>query len=153
MIYARFQASDKGEWETGLLIREDDKHITNLGPNPVLEVRAGLFDEGRVQLLTVMVRAGGEFYETWFNFHQRGLDAEDYLQDWSRQETLAVIFYGSRGRERSLRIRNPMADLAQEALPRLRQAQPWSMSAFDAARSQLYQRYPTVERLWNVLGS
>lgn len=100
MIYARFQAESVGEVseQTGLLIREDMEHIKALPRHPVIEARAGLFNEGDVQLLVIMVKVQGELYETWFNYHQRGGDTAKYLDDWVEQEHLAVIFFGPKGR-------------------------------------------------------
>jgi len=154
MAYAQFQAEDQGEvWEeTGLLIREDIEHIKALPRYPVIEVRAGMVNEGNVQLLVIVVQVRGELYETWFNYHQHGEDTEKYLNDWIEQEDLAVIFFSDTGLERSIRIRNLLSDLAQRALPLLREAEPWSMEDFDAARARLYERYPTVVDLWKALG-
>jgi hypothetical protein len=153
MIYSRFVAGDQKIWETGLLIREDAEHIEKLPRNPVIEVRAGLFIEGGVQILAIMVKAVGVLYETWFNYHQRGMDTDEYLHDWATQESLAVIVYGQKGRERSIRIRNPLVDIATKAQKRLQQAEPWSMEDFDAARGRLYDRYPTADDLWIALGA
>jgi len=154
MIYEQFQVEDQGEvWEeTGLLIREDMQHIKALPRHPVIEVRAGMLNEGNVQLLAILVKVQGELYETWFNYHQRGEDSEKCLNDWIEQEDLAVIFFSDTGLERSIRIRNLLSDLAQRALPLLRQAEPWTMEDFDAARARLYERYPTVGDLWKALG-
>jgi len=154
MLYARFQAESEGEVseQTGLLIREDMEHIKALPRHPVIEARAGLFNEGDVQLLAIMVKVQDELYETWFNYHQRGENSEKYLNDWVEQEDLAVIFFSGTGLERSVRIRNLLSDLGRRALPLLREAEPWSMEDFDAARARLYERYPTVGDLWKALG-
>jgi len=149
MVYARFRP-EGGKWETGLLIREESARIRRLGRNPVVEVRAGLFREGSVWLLAILLKAAGELYETWFNYCQPD-GGEECLMDWTRQKTLAIIFYGDRGRERAISIRNPLADIARQALPVLRQAEPWGMAEFDAVRERLYARYPTVRALWDAL--
>lgn len=151
MTYGRFHTGE-GAWQTGLFVREDRAHIRRLGRNPLFELHAGTFQEGDVYLIALLIRAGGvegELYETWINYHQTG-GGEQYLEDLAQQEELAIFFYDNVRRRRSIHINNPWREFAQESLAILRKTEPWSMEAFNAAREQLYQDYPTVANLWEA---
>jgi hypothetical protein len=115
-------------------------------------VRAGLLQDRDVYLIAVMLRTpDGELYETWFNYWQTG-GGREYLEDWSRQKSLALLFYGDRGtRERQILIVNPLADLAGQALPVLEATTPWSMANFDAAKARICEAYPDLAALWEAL--
>jgi hypothetical protein len=60
VIYARFQAESEREAskQTGLLIPEGMEHITAWPRHPVIEVRAGLFNEGDAQRSVIIVKVG-----------------------------------------------------------------------------------------------
>lgn len=152
MAYSRFVADTATGWQTGLFIREDRQHIAALGKSPTVAVRSGMFTEDGVALVAVLVQVGGEVYETWLNYHQTG-GGQQYFQDLAKQDRLPIIFYGSRRRERSIIIRNPLKDLMASALEVLADAKPWSMSQFDQARERIYAQHPSVHALWRALGA
>ncbi len=150
MIYTKLRV--KGKELVAFLIRETSAAIAQLGPSPVLEMRAGVMVEGRVVLIAVMVQVRSELYETWLNVYQRGADGFSYLRTLAGQDQVAFVFYGDKQRsERKLVIRNRLNVFAQDALATLESATPWSMQEFDKARDALYKRYPTPETLWQAL--
>ncbi len=150
MVYAR--AQDNGQWRTALVIREDRRHIRALGASPRVEVRAALTEQDAVKLVAIMVKVGSELYECWFNYWQTG-GGEDYAADWQSQDTLPILFYSDRGRERAIAVQmGTFGDFWRRIGPDLAASQPWPMRAFDEARAALYAEYPTPAALWRRLG-
>lgn len=66
----------------------------------------------------------------------------------TKQERIIILFYGERGRERSIVIRNGVQQGLKEILQTVERLPPWSMQEFDNARSEVYSRFPTVKALW-----
>lgn len=150
MTYSRVQVPG-GEWMTALLVREDRAHVNALGSNPQIALRAGMFTEGDVLLVAIMIKVNQEPpYDTWLNYHQSG-GGQDYIDDLASQERLPILFYTEAGRKRSISIRNGLADFIATVAPALSAAPPWTMQAFDAARDRLYTRYPDQAALWRTL--
>jgi hypothetical protein len=153
MAYARISFVKPGNWQTALLIREESRWIRRYPKHAIFHVRAGLLQDQGIYLLAIMLKAAGELYETWFNYHRTD-GGQEYLEDWARQRDLSLIFYGDRGtRERQISIVNPLADLTRQALPILERSAPWSMADFDAARARICEAYPDLSALWAALGA
>lgn len=152
MIYAQFRADDAEEMETGFLVHARAARIARIPPNPTVEVRTGIFFDGDVVLLAVMVRIGEEMYETWFNYCQR-MPAASYLRDWSEQATIAIVFHDERGNKaRSVRLRNPLSEVADQVREICSNGPSWTMREFDDARAKLYATY-SRRALWDAIGS
>ncbi len=151
VVYGQFQA--KGESpQTGLFIREESARIRQLGAKPVVEIRAGLLQEGEVYVVVLMVGIGGEIYETWLNYYQE--DGDDCLSDLAAQKRLLISFYGDQGRERAITINNfNLATMMSKAIPILAGSRRWGMVAFDEAKTGVCNRYPTPVALWETLGA
>ena len=116
------------------------------------------FQGREILLIPIVVRVGLEvqehLWESWLNVHQGEPEGGlVYLQDLARQDRLTLHWYGDhRTRERSLVVSNQLRAFAQQAMSEAEQYQPWPMLAFDRARAQLEQRYPSVLALWQALG-
>ena len=159
-LYTRMQL-DGGAWEIAWLLREESARIRALGPGPDVEFRAGAmpqrFQGREILLIPIVVRVGLEvqehLWESWLNVHQGEPEGGlVYLQDLARQDRLTLHWYGDhRTRERSLVVSNQLRAFAQQAMSEAEQYQPWPMLAFDRARAQLEQRYPSVLALWQAL--
>jgi len=154
-IYCREIISER--WEIAWLIREETKRISELGSNPAIEFRAGLCGRDGVMLIPVLVRVGPEtqenIYETWINAYQNG-DGLKYLMDLSLQDRIVVHFHGDNCRlERSLVVSNQLREFITKVIGLVKEAAPWSMSAFDSAREKLYMKYPDVLSLYDALNN
>ncbi len=151
MVHSRFQAKGEAQ-QTGLFIREESARIRQLGTSPVVEIRAGLLQEGEIYLLAIMARIGGEIYETWLNYNQE--DGGDCLSGLAAQKRLLVAFYGDQGRERAITINNSnLAIMMGEAIPILAGSRRWGMADFDEAKARVCNRYPASVVLWEALGA
>jgi hypothetical protein len=153
-LFAREQL-DQGPWEIAWLVREESARIAGLGPAPEIEFRAGVFEEGPVLLVPVLVRVGPQskqaVYESWINQHAEGMGGT--LETLADQPRLVVHLYGEGcGLVRTLTIGNQLATFAGQALAAIVGRPTWSMEAFDQAREQVYQQYPQVWDLWRALG-
>ena len=151
-LYSRELLSDR--WEVAWLIREETKRINQLGKNPEVEFRAGIYEYDGVMLIPVLVRIGPEtresVYETWINIYQDG-DGFKYLNDLFLQDRIVVHLYGNDCTlERSLVVSNQLQGFITAIIGLIEEIPPWPMSAFDAARKKLYNRYPDVLSLWNT---
>jgi len=150
MIYSRFKTGTRGEWQTGLLVRESKEFVQNLGPAPVIQLHAGAIEHSRVLLVALIAKIAGELYETWFNYYQTNGAA--HFQDFQRQAEIALIFFTPE-RARIIAVRNGLADFFQDAERRARERAPWAMHDFDVARELTYAEYPEVQNLWAHLAA
>lgn len=147
--YARGEFDENMVKETMFLIREEPRVVQRLGENPQVILRAGQIEQDNVLLVAVLLRIGGAYYETWWNYHQTSGGAQ-YFEDMATQERIALVFFTPE-RTRQIAIRNSLAPFfasvgrAAAALP------AWTMRDFDAARDKIYARFPTVTKLWNHL--
>ena len=152
MVYSRLQTAEGGHWETGLLVREEPKYVKAFGRNPIIELRGGLMHEGRVALIATLVRVGAgkdaQLYECWWNFH--GEENREAFYDLASQERLGIFFFTPE-RAKAVGVRNGYRDLFTRAVTALAAMPAWGMREFDAARSEIYRRYPTMQDLWSQL--
>lgn len=147
---------DSPNREVALLVRADSADIAQLGADPVVEFRAGLFTPvaGGGVGLPVMVRIGpdeGEnVYEAWANEYGSGV--RGLLEALAAQECLAISLYGdSYHVERTLRVPNDLRTFAREVLSLTGGMPPLSPDAMHQARQAVYRQYPTVRSLWKAL--
>lgn len=155
-LYTREQI-DRGAWEVAWLVREETGRIEGLGPHPEIEFRAGAIEQDGILLLPILLRVGpftaDSVYETWMNAHQPERAGQLAIGDLAIQPRLVVHLYGDDCRlVRSLRVGNHLQVWARKALSRVTTDPPWTMSAFDEAREQIYARYTRVVDLWNGMG-
>lgn len=152
--YAR-QQTQTGQWETVWLVRDEARRLTNLGPMPAMEFRAGAFDEGGVVVLPILVCLGqGEsarIYDTYVNAYQ--IEGENvYLHDLSEQDHLPLHLYDEGGQLlRTLTAPNNLRNFAQGILEQQASYQPATEAALAYARERLYANYPDVQALWQAL--
>jgi len=156
MIYAQIEAGDGPQ--IALLIREEPSRVRGFGPGPRVELRLGLYMEGSIALIPLMVGVGSgkrqELYETWINLHQLGGVGPDVLLRLATQATIRLLFYGDGGRrERAIGVPNRIGPAMAQIGERVADLSAWSMGGFDAARDQLYERFPSVRALWAELGA
>lgn len=152
-IYSREQI-DGGAWEIAWLVREDTGRIQKLGPAPAIEFRAGGIEQSGVLLFPVLVRVGKDhresIYETWINAHAVG--QPNPLDTLLVQPRIVVHLYGDRCElVRTLQVTNLLQPFPRQALDKLSEYPPWSMSAFDRARELTYRDWPDVSALWQAL--
>lgn len=154
MIYAQIEADDGPQ--IALLIREEPSRVRGFGPSPRVELRLGLYMEGSIALIPLMVGVGSgkrqELYETWINLHQLGGAGPDVLHRLAIQATIRLLFYGGR-RERAIEVPNRIGPAVAQIGERVADLPAWSMAGFDAARDRLYERFPSVRALWAELGA
>jgi hypothetical protein len=154
-LYVREQ-TDNGHWETVWLIRDEAKWLASLGPEPVVEFRAGAFDEGGVMVLPILLRLGpeesGGVYATWMNAYQ--IEGQNvHLQDLARQDRICIHLYDEAGRPvQTLTAPNSLCELALSVLTRQADYQPSTPAAFEYARERFYANYTDVRALWHALG-
>jgi hypothetical protein len=140
-------------WEVAFLIREESERIRQF--SRVIEIRSALLIADGVGLIPIMLCPGADdyyVYETWLNFHAPTTCCEknDHLELLAAQKRLLLFFYGETGKERTIQIANHSENFVL-MLERVRRLAPWSMHAFDEARSSIYKEYPTVRSLWAAL--
>lgn len=152
MIYGRVKQSLDAPWQTVFYIREDKQYLRWLTPNPIVEMRAGVEQVDNVFLVPLMVKVGGETYESWLNYHATGGHGAGGLQDLAIQEQNFLLFFGDSGeRERSIGFRNSCKKTFALILEGIKNKSAWSMQDFNQAREQLYKKYPTLQKLWASL--
>jgi hypothetical protein len=136
-----------GEEIACFLVREDASHVAHLPKQVSIEVRCGLLREANIGLVPVMLRVEGEIYETWGNWHNPY--AARCLRSFAQQDKLVIAFLvNSLTPERTLWTPNTLQETFGAMMTELEKMTPWSMSAFDAARERVYQRYPNPQALW-----
>jgi hypothetical protein len=142
--------------DVALLVRADSEDVAQLGADPLVEFRAGLFTPlaaGGVGL-PVLVRIGpverGTVYEAWASEYGPGLSK--LLQALAAQECLAISLYGdSYHVERTLRVPNDLRTFAREVLSQTGGMPRLSADAMHQARQAVYRQYPTARALWKAL--
>ncbi len=97
----------------------------------------------------MLLRIGGEYYETWWNYHQTD-GGEIYFSDMTTQERIPILFF-TPDMTRSIAVHNSLASFFADAAQRIQAVPAWSMTDFDDARESVYARFPTVTKLWNHL--
>jgi hypothetical protein len=155
MIYALGEGDGP---EVALLIREEPARVRGFGPSPRVELRLGLYIEGNVALIPLMVGVGSgerqELYETWINAHQLGGGWPGVLRCLEAQGVIRLLFFGDGGsRERAVGVPNRLGPSVAQIREQVARLPEWSMGAFDTARERIYQRYPSVKALWGALGA
>jgi hypothetical protein len=151
-IYGRVFRPDP---HTDFYVREETKIIKSLR-NPVIIVRPGVFYLSGIALVPVMFQIGknpDQLFETWFNYYAPGEDGKKAMKTLITQDTIGFHFYGSNGQKvKSSVIKNGLQEFFRDAREGCVKLPPWSMSAFDTARAELYQQYPSPMLLWKKLG-
>ncbi len=146
MAYARQQTALDAPWMTGFLISEQKWRVQGLGQNPDIELRCGAFEQDGVLLVVALMQVSGELYETWFNYYQTD-GGEKYFRDLIEQPAITFAFFAP-DPIRVIAVANHLGDFFAQAQARATALKPWSMRDFDAAREKIYQRFPTVSKLW-----
>ncbi len=153
MIYGRAKQYLDTPWKTVLFVREETGRIRSIPQNPTIELRSSLMRVDNIYLVPILIKMGGELYESWLNYHASGGSGADAMHDLSQQEQIAILFFGdSLTQERSLLFRNSCRLDFKTMLDQLNVSVPWGMREFDKAREKLYWSYPTVKQLWNGIG-
>jgi len=138
-------------WEVAFMVREESARIPHLGREVIL--RTGLLKQHEVGLIPILLRLGPEdqdVFETWLNFHAPDIFGrkDNHLEVLTKQERIPILFYGERGRERSIVVRNSAQQGFKEILQTVQHLSPWSMQEFNNAKLEVYSRFPTVKALW-----
>ena len=120
-------------------------------PNPLLQLRAGVFVEPAAVVVVTMLHVADRYYEAWWNYHAPGAAADFALA--AAQTAWPIIFYSASAAERALRTTaRPLGRFFQEAIVQARSRPPWPMAAFDSTQADVNRAWPTAERLWRALG-
>jgi len=142
--------------EAVLFIRERSSNIRRWGPNPLIEVRAGIEVINRVGVFACMVRVQRYdtvgLYETWLNYHsESGQQTANCLP---HQPELLTVWIGDSGNsERGITLKHWKQGDYREMVDLIKMLPPWSMDDFDAARDIVCSKRPTPESLWEALGN
>lgn len=152
---AIFSRVYRPEAHTDFLVREETEVINRLR-NPIVTLRSGMFIQRTLPLIVVMFRIGenpDQTFETWWNYHQIGVDGHKYFEDMTTQDNFAIHLYGDSGEvEKSIQVNNSLKDFFMVALKKILAHQDvWQMHEFDDARDEIYQQYPTAGKLWKYL--
>lgn len=147
-------AFDAGAMQTAILIRENDATIKALGQSPKITLKFATFEIGKVSAGFLLLKAGGELYETVWNYHQRGNLGVMHFDEMSTQDMLPILFFGdakARKPARSIQVKNRLQRDFANAKARCEALPAWSMQEFNAARDVVYQRLPEVADLWRAI--
>ena len=155
-IYAR-TSIDGAPMRTVLMIREDAARINALGSAPSIRLKFATFDavSGSSPVVPAVLMigiAGGELYETWWNYHQRDGIGAAHFADMSTQDDVPVLFYDAAERRRAIVVRNRLQRAFANAVAQIEALPAWSIADFDTARESVYARYPEVRDLWRAIG-
>jgi hypothetical protein len=142
--------------ETVLLVRSDTRRIAELGPDPEIEFRAGLFEgstDGPV-LVPILVRIGprepDDLYEAWLG--DEAGTAADILRRLAGQGEVVIRLHDDECQPtRLLRAANVLRPFAREAADLIAARRPWSADVFHHARALIYKQNPQVLSLWRAL--
>jgi hypothetical protein len=153
MIFARaIFEPERGEpehgWETTLLVREEPKRVKQLGRNPAIALRGGVFIERNVALVELLMQTGQKIYETCFNYYA----AESSFADLAHQYRILITFYAP-DKARQFIISNGVSRFFAQAEQVARGLPRWAMHDFNQAREQMYAKYPDMQRLWRAIGA
>lgn len=137
-------------FRTAFVIR-DHRHVLAVLPQRLeVQLRAGIFANGEVFPVVLLLRLHHLPYRTWFNSYQEStamalaaLAVQPWLGVWlvSTAETCSHV----------LTIRNTTAPFFRAALHTLADAPLWNVWAFAHTQAVLLDRYPTPEGMWNAL--
>jgi hypothetical protein len=153
-FFARERIED-GPWQVSWFIRQAEEWIDGLGPDPAIELRAGLFLEEiadtQVAAVPVLLRVGAGrtacIFATWINPFTTAA-----LELLVSRRRIDIYFYGSHGEpNHSVTVPNPLQPFAARALARVSALSYWSRLHFDDAREKVMRRHGDIESLWNNL--
>jgi hypothetical protein len=155
MMFARVIFERGSGWETAFLVREEPEYVERLGRNPVIELRAGVFVKSGIVLAALLMQAGQELYETWFNY----CVSEASFADMMKQQRIAIAFY-TPAKGRQIAVPNNVGEFFAQAEQLAKALPRWGMCDSIAplqqrrnrlAREQVYSEYPAVQALWRAL--
>ena len=143
-LFGRFPFPEEdGGIQTAVIIHEDVEHIQNLPASLDIQMRSVFFEEQGVGLLAVMYKIGSERYETWWNYHNSSM--RQSIEDLLHQPRLFFMFFeNSLEPSRVVSVPNFQQMVFATFVEHAGAMTSWSMQAFNAAREQIYARYPTL---------
>ena len=149
-IYHAFVPNADGPVAPAFLIREDQEHLSFLRQGFEVSSATGVLLHKNVLLVPMLLSIhGGRLHEFWYNHYQAA--EADYCTLFGTSQALYLLFYSADCRVLKAPMQNPYQAAFQEILKRIQGHQPWSMSDFDAARAELYERFPKPDDLWEYL--
>jgi hypothetical protein len=138
---------DDGEEKTVLMVHETPEHVSELPKEVPMSVRSAILKRSGVDVLVLLVQAGGGIYETWWNWHNP-LHRRALLNLCRQDELIVPFFADAREPVRTIALESPVKEGMNAACEHLEATTEWSMEQFDAARDEIYSELPTVEGLW-----
>lgn len=147
MMFARVIFEPTAGWETALFVRETPAWVNRLGKNPVVELRAGVLVESEIALVALLMQAGGDLYESWFNYQA----TQESFADLAKQKRIVIAFY-TPDKARQIVIANNLREFFKQARTKAKEFRRWTMNDFNSAREKVYSRYPEVADLWKAIG-
>lgn len=158
---ARFfrEPGDADTWKTMVVIGENTEQIQPAGPAPHIELRFGVYgvydDEGAlpmVLLIGVGIGRPYHIYQLWINAAPDG--GRPFLDDLASQSTLRIDFYGRGGvLVRSETVANAIRGKACDAIRRLSERPPWSVTAYDCAQYCVLLRDHMSWTMWHQVAA
>lgn len=145
---------NEGKEGVAIFIKESDEYINMWGIYPLVEVRLGMMNSGRIKACPMVINVNRNselFYEMWINYHaELGKEAFDLLQS---QESIMVFLSNQNNETRRLiSISNDFNKaVICKMLESLTGSVPWSMEAFDNTKALLIDKYPSIEALWKAI--
>lgn len=133
------------------LIRENSKTIrsTSQSPNIVLPC---MIREDNVLLIMVLIRTTTlmgttNTYEVWIDYH--GAEGPRLFEAGAARENYGIHFYGDDlDDERTIFLRNHLADFYAAAAKAARELPPWTKEMFEQARQSFCSRNKTIQERW-----
>jgi len=145
-IYARV-SDPAGKSATCFLLHEEGARVRAMPEQVAIEVRTALLEMRGVGVVVVLLRVGGELYETYWNYHIPELRA--CFDDMASQDALLIRFYtDSVQPSRTLTLPNSLRETFAIFKQQLSAATPWRMEQFDAAKAAIAVDFPSVQALW-----
>jgi hypothetical protein len=153
MIYARSKF-DLGEFETHLIVKEEEKYLQTLQPKQLFNFHSALIQMNNVSVVVLMMKVENDqdmLYESWWNFYQS--QGKESFINMSIQEKLRILFFNEKNDLKIKKeINNGLSLAFCEYLNNIRYKSPWTMKDFDKAKEDIYNKYPTPKKLWEAIG-
>ncbi len=100
-------------------------------------------------LVTVLLKIGTEYYETWWNWHNPY--CHSCFEDIANQEMLRILFFvDNHNCQFSLEIQNDLKKHFTDYRKELEDLSSWSMDNFNLEREKIYKMYPSPQSLWAI---
>jgi hypothetical protein len=146
--------NDSGRIATAFMFRESKTRIAELersGALASVHIRTAVIGVSGVKIYVTLVRFGDQLFEMWWNWHNPVI--QPLFQRLFDQDIVVVCFVSDQPKiDFIFRTPSSIRDGLRARGSELTASQPWTMEAFDNARTTVQENYPTPVALWQALG-